>query len=75
MSQRKFINRVSANLPSQRYLPAADSIVGIIVSRGAKFDVLIRTTIREDLLHPFVERLGKRFQVFIVVEFGISQLL
>ena len=75
MSWCQIIHKVSTNPPSQRQLPATDSVVGIVVSRGAKFDVLIPTTVRKDLLHPFVERLGKRFQVFVVVEFGISQLL
>ena len=73
MSRRQFINRVSVSLPGQRYSPSLDSIVGVIVSRRAKFDVLIRTTIRnrKDLLRPFVELLGKRRQVFGSVEFGI----
>jgi len=75
MSRCQIIHRVSANLPSQRQLATTDSVVGIVVSRGAKFDVLIPTTIGKYLLHSFVERLGKRFQVFVVVEFGISQLL
>ena len=41
MSRRGFINRVNVSLPSQRYFPGLDSVVGIIVSRRTKFDVLI----------------------------------
>ena len=72
-SQRQFINRLSVNLPSQRYPPNFDFIVEIVVSRRTKFDVLIRTAIRsrKDLLHPFVKLLGERCQVLGVVEFRI----
>jgi len=71
-----FINRTSASLPGQRQPPEPNSTVGIIVSRGAKFDIVIRTTIRsrEGLLDTFVEPLGKRCQVFGGVEFGILEL-
>jgi len=73
MSQRQFINRVSMSSPSQSYPPGLDSVVGIIVSRKSKFDVLICTAIRsrEDPLHPFVELLGERCQVLRVVEFRV----
>jgi len=77
MSRRRFINRVSMSLPSQSYFPGLDSVVGIIVSRRAKFNVLICMAIRsrKDLLHPFVELPGKSCQVLRGVEFGIFQLL
>ena len=73
MSRSRFINKVSVNLPSQSYPPGLDSIVEVIVPRRTKFDVLICTVVRnrKDLLHPFVELLGERCQVFRVVEFGI----
>jgi hypothetical protein len=45
MSRRRFINRVNVGLPSERQLPAPDSTAGIIVSWGAKFDVLIHIAI------------------------------
>ena len=77
MSRSRFINKVSVNLPSQRYPPGLDSVVEIVVSRRTKFDVLICTATRgrKDLLHPFVELLGERCQVLGVVEFRIRQLL
>jgi len=77
MSQRQFINRANVSLPSQSYPPGLDSVVGIIVSRRAKLDVLIRMAVRsrKDLLHPLVELPGKRRQVFGGVEFRILQLL
>ena len=73
MSRRQFVNGVSGSLPSQRYPPGLDSPGEIVVSRRTKFDVLIcmATRSREDLLHPFVELLGERCQVFGIVEFRI----
>ena len=61
MSGRQSIVKMS-DLPCQHQLPGSDPIVGIIVSRGAKFDVLVRMTIRnrKDLFYAFVEFLGKR---------------
>ena len=65
------------NLPSQRQPPGFDSAVRVIISRGAKFNELIRQGIRarKDLLYAFVELLGKRCQIFGGVEFGILQLV
>ena len=71
----QFVSKVSVSLPGQCQLPALDSTPGIVISRGAKFDVLIPMTIqsRKDLLHPFVELLRKRCQVLSGVEFRILQ--
>ena len=76
MSQHQLIDEVSANLPSQRQPPSPDSTAGIVISWGAKSDILIRGTIqnRKDLLHSFVEFLGKKRQVIGGVESGILQL-
>jgi len=73
MSRRQFVNGVGASLPSQRQPPSPDSVVWIVVSRGAKLDILIRDVVRhrKDLLYTFVELLGKRFQVLRGIEFGI----
>ena len=77
LSADSFVHSVSASLPSKRQLPAIDPIGGIMVFRGAKFDVLIRTTIRnrKHLLYLFVELPGKRFQFPGVVESGLLPLL
>ena len=77
MSRHQLIDRVNGNLPGQRQPPGPDSTVGIIVSQGAKPDVLIRVTIRnrKHLLYPLVESLGKQRQVVGSVEFRIPQLL
>ena len=77
MFGHQFINAVGVGLPSQRQLPGLDSALGIIISPGAEFDVLILAVIRsrKDLLHPFVESLGKLCKVFGGVEFGFLQLL
>ena len=69
------INRASLNLPSQRQSPCLDSTREIIVSRGAKSDILSRLIIREDPLDPFVEFLGKCCQVLWGVELGTTKLL
>ena len=65
------INRAGVSSPSQRQPPGPDSTFGIIISRRAEFDVLIRITVRsrKDLLHPFVELLGKCCQIVGGVEF------
>ena len=77
MSRYQIINGVSASLPSQRQPPGSDPAVGIIVSWGTKFDVLIRVAIRnrKDLLYAIIEPLGKCCQVFGGVELGMLQLL
>ena len=77
MFGHQLINAVSVGLPSQRQLPGLDSALGIIISRGAEFDVLILAVIRsrKNLLHPHVEFLGKLCEVFEGVEFGIFQHL
>ena len=66
----QFVSRVSVSLPGQCQPPALDSTVGIVISQGAKFDVLILMTIRrrKDLLYPFVKFLGKRCQVLGGIE-------
>ena len=76
MSQRRFINSVSVGLPSQRQPPGPNSTARIVVSRGAKSDILIRIAIRhrKNLLYPFVEPLRERCQIFGGVEFGILKL-
>ena len=73
----QIISSVSLDLPSQSQPPGPDSAAGITISRGAKFDVLICVAIRhrKDLLHPFIEPLGKRFQVLGGVEFRMFQFL
>ena len=73
----KLINRLSVSVPGQRQLAEPNSTAGIIVSRGAKFDIVICTTVRsrKGLLDTFVEPRGKRCQVFGSIEFGILQLL
>ena len=77
MSRRKFVQKVSANLPSQCQLSGLDSTAGIIISRRAKLDILVRMAIRnrKDLLYPSVKLLGKCCQVLGGVEFRILQLL
>ena len=62
-------------LPSQRQFPTRNPAPGVIIPRGAKFDVLKRLIIREDLLYPFVEPLGKCRQVLGGVEPGTIELL
>ena len=62
------------NLPSQRQPPRLDSILGIVIPRGAKLDVLNRLVVRKDIC-SFVELMGKCFQVFRGVESGTPQLL
>jgi hypothetical protein len=69
----KFADKVGMNLPSQCQPPRLDSILGIVIPWGAKFDVLNRLVLRKDLLYPFVELLGKCFQVFGSVESGTPQ--
>ena len=68
---------MSVSSPSQRQLPGLDSTLGVIISWGAKLDVLVLIAAqrRKDLLHPFVELLGKRCKVVGGVEFRILQLL
>ena len=75
--QHRHIVGASVSLPSQRQPPGPDSIFGIIVSRGAKFDILVRITVRsrKDLFHPLVKLLGKSCEVARGVEFGVLQLL
>ena len=70
-----FGSRVSVSLPSQYQFPALDSILGIMISWGAKFHVLIPTTVRrrKDLLYPFVELIGKRYQVLGGIELRMLQ--
>lgn len=63
------------SLPSQRQPPGPDSIIGIIIPRGAKHDVLSRLIIRKDPLCPSVKLLGESVQVLGVVELGTSELL
>ena len=75
LSADPFVHSASASLPSKRHLPAIDPMGGIIVFRGAKLDVLIRTTIRKGLLYPFLEPLGEFCQVFVGIEPGTLQLL
>jgi len=78
---RKFgcqlVGGVSVSVPGQCQPPSLDSTLSIMVSGGAEFDVLIRTTIRhrKDPLYPFVKPLGKRFQVFGGFEFGRLQFV
>ena len=54
-------------------LPGQLSTVGILVFRGAKFEIL--TTIRKNPLYFSVEPAGEVRQVFGGVEFGLLQLL
>ena len=65
------------SLPCQRQPSSPDPVLGIIVSWGAKPDVLVRGAVRrrEELLHPLIEPLGERGQVFQGVVLGIPQLL
>ena len=46
----KFVNRVSENLPSQHELPGLDSILGVVIPRRTKLDILSRLIIRKDFL-------------------------
>jgi hypothetical protein len=73
---RRRIGGASVSLPCQRQPSSPDPIVGIIVSWGTKSDVLVRGAVRnrKDLLHPLVEPLGKRREVFWGVEPGEFQL-
>ena len=64
----RLIDGVGTRLPSQRQSPGLDSTVGVIVPRGAKFDVLSRLVVRKYLLYPFVKPLGKRVQILGGVE-------
>ena len=68
---------LSVSLPSQCQLPGLDSALGIIISRGAKLDILVLMAAqrRKDFLQPFVELLGKCCKVVGGVEFGMLQLL
>ena len=61
-------------IPCQRQSPSLDSVLGVIIPRGAESDVLSRLVIREYSLHPFVEPLRKRCQVFWGVELGTTEL-
>jgi len=71
----QFVDRVSANLPSQRQPPALYPISGIIIPQGAKSDELGCLVIREYLLHTFIESLGKYCQILGGIEPGAPQLL
>ena len=62
-------------LPSQHQSPTRNPAPGVIIPRGAKFDVLKHLIIREDLLYPLVEPLGKCRQVLGGVEPGTIELL
>ena len=42
---RQFVNGVKVSLPSERQPPGLDSILGIIISKGAKFDILSRLVV------------------------------
>jgi len=72
----KFGNRMGINLPGQCQPPGLDSTVGIVVSWGAKLDIMIRLTVRsrKGLLNTVIKPQGKRCQVIGGVEFGILQL-
>ena len=74
-SQR--VNRATVSSPRQRQPPGPDSTVGIVISRGTKFDILIRIAVRsrKDLFHPLIKLLGKCCEVARGVEFGVLQLL
>jgi len=61
-------------LPFQRQPPAPDPMFRVIVSRGAKPDVVSPLVVCKDPLHPFVEPLRKCVQVPGGVEFGLSEL-
>ena len=64
-------------LPFQRQPPSPDPILGIIVSWGTKPNTLVRRAVRcrKDPLHPFIEPLGERCQVFWGVVPGTPQFL
>ena len=77
MFRHQFINTVRVNLPSQQQLPGLYSTFRIIISRGAKLDILVLMAAqwRKYFLQPFVELLGKCCQILGGVEFGMLQLL
>ena len=64
----RFVGKAGTGIPSQHQPPGLDSIVGIIIPRGTKFEILRRLIIRKDLLHPSVESLGEFFQILGSVE-------
>ena len=60
--------RVTGGLPSQHQLSRFDSMLGVVVPRRAKFDVLYSFVIREYSLRPFIELLGKSSNIFGGIE-------
>ena len=77
MFRHQFINTARVSLPGQQQLPSLDSTLGIIISQGAKLDILVLVAAqrRKDLLQSLVELLGECCQILGGVEFGMLQLL